>query len=55
MGLPQKVVVFGRASPANTLFFPFKGRGTDLDSSAVIDWEQWKESVKLLKESLFSL
>jgi len=53
--LPQKVVVFGRALPANALFFPFKGRGTDWDTSAVIDWEQWKESVKLLKESLFSL
>ena len=53
--LPQKIVVFGRAMPANTLFFPFKGKGTDLDASSLIDWEQWEESVMFLKKVLLSL
>jgi methyl coenzyme M reductase subunit D len=50
--IPQKVVVFGRTLPANTLFFPFKGRGTDFDTPKVIDWKDLTESVKMLKKIL---
>jgi hypothetical protein len=39
--IPQKVVVFGRTLPADILFFPFKGRGTDLDAPKVIDLERF--------------
>ena len=51
--LPQKVVVFGRSLPANALFFPFKGRGTDRDTSEGIDLETFKETLKVFKKFLF--
>jgi hypothetical protein len=55
LGLIQKIAVFGRAMPANTLFFPFKGRGSDMDTSSLIDWEYWRESLMFLKKFLLSL
>jgi len=46
--LTQKVVVFGRTLPVNSVFFPFYGFNTDLDKE--IDWDIYKESVEDLKE-----
>ena len=49
LNLPQKIVVIGRSLPANTLFFPFKGRGSDLDNAQHLDLDTLHESMEILK------
>jgi len=53
LGIPEKVVVLGKTLPPNTLYFPFKGRGTDLDDIKAIDWKALNGSINLLKILLF--
>ena len=50
--LPQKVIVFGRSLPGNALFFPFNGRGTDMDTFEGMDWEVFGETLEVLKSFL---